>query len=190
MIHDPCMREEGEVDTGEDRDEPWRIRRATLWAFSISGATLARVLLEAYGVLWRRRVPRTTSGFRKGALLVPNLHEAKQRTDQPNADTLCWPLKYCTVSYSLIKLNRKGLSSALNLRTLSVGQRPSQSWYSGLSGFLGGLSRMNYCRASCIELSCAQGGLPHDCASHPLALGPSAYSPQRHSFCAGIGRAT
>ena len=105
MIHDPCMREEGEVDTGEDRDGPWRVRRATLWAFSISGATLARVLLEAYGVLWRRRVPRTTSGFRKGALLVPNLHEAKQRTDQPNADTLCWPLKYCTVSYSLIKLN-------------------------------------------------------------------------------------
>ena len=65
--------------------------------------------------------------------------------------------------------------SALNLRTLSVGQAPSQSWYSGLHSrapCVGHLWKMNYYRASCIELSFAY--------LLPKVLPPR---PRQPSFC-------
>ena len=39
------------------------------------------------------------------------------------------------------------------------------------------LSKMNYCRASCIELSYAQGACHNPFPSHPLPLTSNPYSP-------------
>ena len=43
------IHEEGEVDLGEDRDGPWRIRRATLWAFSDFGCVSSA---RTFGSVW------------------------------------------------------------------------------------------------------------------------------------------
>ena len=75
--------------------------------------------------------------------------------------------------------------SALNLRTLSVGQAPSQSWYSGLHSLapcVGHLWKMNYYRASSTELSFAQGAATATAPAILLPLDPMPTHPREHPF--------
>ena len=79
---------------------------------------------------------------------------------------------------------------ALNLRTLSVGQAPSQSWYSGLHSLapcVGHLWKMNYYRASSTELSFAQGAATATAPAILLPLDPMPTQPHDFPFSQDSG---
>ena len=109
---------------------------------------------------------------------TPTLRHSRHSRHCPRRSTVKNPRHWPT-------LLRHCPATALNLRTLSVGQAPSQSWYSGLHSLapcVGHLWKMNYYRASSTELSFAQGAATATAPAILLPLDPMPTHPREHPF--------